>query len=94
MKQLTKTLICKSTATLFFLCFFKVMALAQDNSESTGTATTIGRYTWYTQPWALITGITLVLIIIISLVPTNSPGNNRNADKVNYLDASEDHNSN
>jgi hypothetical protein len=82
MKLLTKAFAYKTFITLLILNFFQVVALAQD-SESP-VSITAERHMWYTQPWALITGIALVLIVIVALVPSNSPDNNNNTDKITF----------
>lgn len=85
MKPLKRIAIFKTIATLFLLSFFQATAWAQESSES--PAITIERHAWYTQPWAVVTGIALVLIIIVVLVPSNPDGSGTN--KVEYLKTSE-----
>ena len=74
MKQLTKTITCKTIFTLLLTSLFTVMAMAQDSSvSSTSTTTTTTEHTWYTQPWVWIVGGAVLLLLIVARFRGNNP---------------------
>lgn len=79
MKHLLKATY-STISTFILLVIFQGMALAQDStasssssSKTTSTTTTTDQ-TWYTQPWVLIVGGAILVLIIVALVRGNSGG--------------------
>ncbi len=77
MKQLIKATYL-SLITFLLLVFFQGLAIAQDSTASssssskTTSTTTSTDQTWYTQPWVLVVGGAILVLIIVALVRGNS----------------------